>query len=78
MVLKSIIRILALPWRQQSDFGLRVTQNAYFLFITHTKQLLLVTFCDETAGIGASFWTHGPTRRRKDRGQTDVEVEIVI
>ena len=27
--------------------------------MTHTKQLLLVTFCDTTAGIGASFRTHG-------------------
>ena len=25
--------------------GLRVTQNAYFSHLTHTKQLLLVTFC---------------------------------
>ena len=25
---------------------LRVTQNAYFSLFTHTKQLLLVTFCD--------------------------------
>ena len=42
--------------------------------MTHTKQLLLVTFCDTTAGIGASFWTHG----RMEEGQTNVEVEIVI
>ena len=40
-----------IPWRQQSERGLRVTQNAYFSLITHTKQLLLVTFCDTTAGI---------------------------
>ena len=33
------------------------------------KQLLLITFCDATAGIEASFWMEG---------QTDVEVEIVI
>ena len=26
----------------------------YFSFLTHTKQLLLVTFCDTTAGIGNS------------------------
>ena len=34
--------------------GLRVTQNAYFSLIRHTKQLLSVTFCDATAGIGIS------------------------
>ena len=34
------------------DFmSLRVTYNAYFSLLTHTKQLLLVTFCDLTAGI---------------------------
>ena len=52
--------------------------------MTHTKQLLLVTFCKTTAGNGASFRTHG--RRTEDggrmdgrtEGQTDVEVEIVI
>ena len=61
--------------------GLRMTQHAYFLLMTHTKQLLLVTFCDTTAGNRASFRTH----ERKEEGteeqtdeQTDVEVEIVI
>ena len=29
--------------------------------MTHTKQLLLVTFCYTTAGIGASFQTHALT-----------------
>ncbi len=50
-----------------------------FSFLTHTKQLLIVTFCDTTAGIGASVWTHGQKHKdgRKD-GHTDVEVEIVI
>ena len=67
--LKLSIRPSASPRRQQSDWGLRVTQNAYFSLITHTKQLLLVTFSDTTAGIGASFRKH---RRmvedeRKDR-----------
>ena len=38
--------------------GLAVTPNAYFSLLTQTKQLL-VTFYDVTAGIGASFWTHG-------------------
>ena len=54
--------------------GLRVTQNAYFSLLTHTKKLLLVTFCDPTAETGASFRTDGHGME----GQTDVEVEIVI
>ena len=53
--------------------GLRVTQNAYFSLLTHTKKLLLVTFCYTPAGIGASFRTHGTTD-----GQTDMKGEIVI
>ena len=28
--------------------GLRVIQKAYFLLLTHTMQLLLVSFCDTT------------------------------
>ena len=36
--------------------GQRVTQNAYFSLLTHTKQLLLVKCCDRTAGIGDRFW----------------------
>ena len=55
--------------------GLRVTQNTHFSLLTYTKQLLFVTFCDTTAGIGASFRTHG---WRRTEGQTEVEVEIVI
>ena len=84
MVLKSNIHTLALPGRQQSDWGLRVTQNAYFSLITHSKQLLSVTFFDTNAGIGVIFQTHIQThgQRRTDggqtEGQTDVEVEIVI
>ena len=62
---------------------LRVIQNAYFSLLTHTKQLLLVTFCDLPAETGVSFRTHGRTDermmdRRTAEGQTDVEVEIVI
>ena len=75
--MKSSIRTLALPHQQQSDWGLRVTQNAYFSLMTHTKQLLFVTFCYTTAGIGASFRTHA-RRTAAAEGQTDVEVEIVI
>ena len=87
MVLKLSIFTLASPWRQRSHWGLRVTQDAYFLLLTHTKQLLLVTFCDTLAGIEFSFWpdgtgrTDGRTDERMDEwtdGQTNVEVEIVI
>ena len=41
--------------------GLRVTHNAYFSLLTHTKKLLLVTFCDLTAETGVSFRTHERT-----------------
>ena len=46
--------------------GLVVTKNAYFSLLTHIKQLLLVTFCDPTAGIGVSFRTHGRTDGRTE------------
>ena len=69
VVLKSNIRSSALPWRQWSDWGLRVTQNAYFSLITHTKQLLSVTFCDPTADTRVSFWTH--KRKWNGNGWTD-------
>ena len=69
-----------MPWWQQSDWGLRMTQNAYFSLITHIKQLLLVTFSETTAGIGAGVRTDARTdgRTEEAEGQTDVEVEIVI
>ena len=53
--------------------SLKVTQNAYFSFLTHTKILLSVTFCDWTAETGG--WTEEGWRTK---GQTDAEVEIVI
>ena len=71
MVLKWNICTLALPWRQLSDWGLRVTQNAYFSLMTQIKQLLLVTFCDTSAGIGASFRTDAQT----DGGRTDEQTD---
>ena len=52
--------------------------------MTHTKLLLLVTFCYTTAGIGANFRTHAQTaedgrgRQRTAKGQADVEFKIVI
>ena len=49
------------------------------LVLTHTKQLLLVTFCDATAGELFFGHTDGRTdRHTEEEGQTDVEVEIVI
>ena len=39
--------------------GLRMTQNAHFSFLTHTKKLILVTNCDATAETAVSFQTHG-------------------
>ena len=36
--------------------GLRMTNNASFSLLTHTKQLLLVTFCYTTTGIGSVTW----------------------
>ena len=78
VVLKSSICTLALPQRQWFDWGLRVTQNVYFSLMTHTNQLLLVTFCYTTAGIGVIFGhTQGQTHAHTE-GQTDMEVEIVI
>ena len=35
--------------------GLNETQNAYVLLLTHTKELLIATFCDITKGNGVSF-----------------------
>ena len=70
---------MALPWRQRSQWGLRATQDEYFLLMTHTKQLLLLTFCHTTAGIGADFRTKAQTADGgRTEGQTDVEVKIVI
>ena len=54
---------------------MRVTKNAYFSLLTHTKQLLLVTFYNTTSGIEAGFRKH---RRTAEEGQRDVEIEIVV
>ena len=42
--------------------------------LTHVKQLLLEIFCNTTAGIGASFQTHGNMNRRMDGHWTDVGI----
>ena len=80
MVLKSKVRTSASPRRQRSHWGVRVTQDAYFSLLTHTKQLLLVTFCDTLAEIEVRFGRTEPEPRKDGNtdGQTDVEVEIVI
>ena len=74
MVLKLIIRTSASPWRQRSYWGLRVSQDAYFSLLPHTKQLLFVTFCDKLVGIEVRFGrteleprTEGRTDERTNR-----------
>ena len=47
-----------------------------FSFSTHNEQLLLVTFCDTTAGIEASFKAHPQTNGQHMDGYADMEVEI--
>ena len=78
-VLKLSICTLASPWQQRSDWGLRVTQNAYFSLMTHTKQLLLVTillyYCRNKSKFSD---TRTDAHTEEEEGQTDVEVEIFI
>ena len=80
MVLKLSIRIFASPWQQRFHWGLRVTQDAYFSLMTHTKLHLLVTFF-KPLQERASFRTADGQQTdggQNAEGQTDVEVEIVI
>ena len=51
------------------DLG--VTRNEYFSLSKHTKQLLLVTYCDTPAGIEVSFEVSFRTHGRTDGGRTD-------
>ena len=77
VVLRSTKRSLASPRRQWSYWGLRVTKDAYFSFLKHAKQLLLVTFCETTAG-NRKKWK---CDRRTDgciEGQTDLKSEMII
>ena len=55
---------------------LRVTKNAYFLLLTHTRQLLLVIFCDATAGIGSRKGCRTQTDRHE--GQLGLIADPVI
>ena len=76
MVLKLSIRTSASPRQQQSDWGLRVIQNAYFSLIAHTKYWWhFVVLLQELELVFGHM--DGWTDARTD-GQTDVEVEIVI
>ena len=70
-------RIMALPCLIDPR-GLRVTQNAYFFLSTHTKKLLLATFCDTIAETEVSFRTHDARNHGHTDEQTDVTVEIFI
>ena len=54
--------------RSSLHYCLRGIQYAYISLLTHTKQLLLVTFCYKTPGSGVRFWTHG---RRTEHGRMD-------
>ena len=60
---------------------MRVTQDVHFSLLTHSKQLLLLSFCDTAAETEVSVRTHERKRKRNGNGtdgQTNVEVEIVI
>ena len=50
--------------------SLRVTRNACFSLLTHTKKLLLVKLCDRTAGIVMGH--------RTSYEQTEMNVKIVM
>ena len=49
----------------------RVNLDAYISLLKHTRQLLLVTFCDTTAEIGASFWMNVGAGWMEEEGRTD-------
>ena len=49
-----------------------MTQNTYFSLLAHIKKLVLVRFCNATAGIEAHFQTD-----RQTDGMTEVKFEIV-
>ena len=57
--------------------GLRVTQNVYFLLLTHTKKLLLGHFVILLQKLQLVFGHMNGNGNGTD-GHTDVNVEIVI
>ena len=67
VVLNSSICTSALPRQEQSNWCVRLTQDAYFSLWTHTKQLLLVTYCDTTAETEVSVQKHGRNGRTERR-----------
>ena len=50
--------------------SLRLTQNAYFSLLAHTKKLLLMTFCDQTAGIESVTGQDDNYNATADAGRT--------
>ena len=79
MVLKSNILTSASPWWELSQWGLRVTQDAYFSLLAHTKQLSLVTFYKTTAGSESVIVRDARARQDKmTYGRTDLKVEIAM
>ena len=66
VVLKLSIRNSDLPRWQQSHWGLRVTQDVHFWLLTHSKQLLLLRFCDTAAETEVSVRTHERTDGRTE------------
>ena len=57
--------------------GLRVTKIEYLL-LTHTKQFLLVIFCDTIAEIGSGMRRQMSIPTPKPYGRTDMKVEKVM
>ena len=58
--------------------SLKVTRIAHFSLSTHTKQLLLVTFCDPSTRIIKWDGLDDDDGQRMPQGRTDVKVEIVM
>ena len=58
--------------------GSECNQECNFSLLAHTKQLLLVPFCDMTAGIGSGLGRRRDGQMPTPYGQTDVKVGIVM
>ena len=54
------------------------TQTTYSSLLTHAKQLLLVTFCETSAGNKKNESVTDVRTYGRTEGQTDVKSEIVI
>ena len=57
-----------------------MAKNAYFSLSTHIKQLLVVTFCAMTAGIGSGMGQAGRRDGWDDGtyGRTDFNVDMIM